>query len=664
MSASKQQDFQEHPQLETLPNPFFFPSETDNRFLLLTLIVAGSSFTVSSFTLNFWSAGALAQLAVGTAVTIIIFGLSWIRAKGFGRRKIKREAWLPFPPPTDNEDKRASLQRMAAQIQQIVQTLPDIGPRPPQFIWDENSSYRSLPVGVAFGFGKQQYVGLREGVHAAFLEPASSNKFEAVLLHELGHIGNRDVSKTIFSIVLAQTFYLIMIGVLLVFNLTFLIKAIRLIGQNELGLLWEAAKVVVGIDVRLLLVFFLVEYARSSILRVREYYADYWARAMVGASAPFIELLTTADADNVVAAQPDLPIFSRLRQQWSTVRSRLLPVHPERLQRIAALKNREHLFDLKYEMAFLASLLGGLSLNANAYLVTSAFGITDYLRQLNDLIQLNNDNVTLLAGGLLFLLVESVVWLLIGLVFLGFVLWPIAGTVGTDLQKSAISASAATGQDRWRLWVRLIRIAAVMGCGVVVGGWLAPIPNFLSLPGWLILLAPVMVVGWTAVFFLWLTPVFWFSRRLFQAHAGNKPPVLKRGIVSALATALLLPLFFPMAMLQMFIGVLIAFTDEYLASIGLITATALGLFLIGFLLQAGAWITIWGICKLLGWLSIPTCPRCQHVGQPGKSTVLTARCANCGHLLAQWLWYSPSVRLPSRQPPRRDYPPEPPPLTM
>jgi Zn-dependent protease with chaperone function len=121
----------------------------------------------------------------------------------------------------------------------------------PVFLWNPLDTSDN---GFAFGRPGRMYVYLSGGLIAGFTKERAA--FEAVLLHELAHVRNRDVSKTYFTI---ASFY------------AFLITSIPPLLYSMVGTSLSTNLHVAGSAIFLgIMVYFI----RNSVLRAREYYAD------------------------------------------------------------------------------------------------------------------------------------------------------------------------------------------------------------------------------------------------------------------------------------------------------------------------------------------------------------------------------------------------------
>lgn len=622
-------------------NPFAFPSETDTRFLLLIMIIGGSIFSVMGIFVRFWSTSTWVFILGGLGAILIVFYWAWRWAQGYANNKIKREHWEPFPPENSDPLKHASLQQMSDYIQQIISTIPELNSISPDFVWDEESVTSHLPTGMAFGFRKKQYICLREGLHPAFIQLPNSDTFNVVLLHELGHIGNRDVSKTIFSIVLGKCFFLIMIPLLILLNLTTFFNLFEKMPQFSTSETWDAIILIFGINVKLMLIFLLIDITRSSILRVREYYADARARVWLGKTKPFLQVFATRNTEQQSAYSKNSRKWKVIVFRLQNIRAKIAPMHPKTSTRIQISTKTRELFRPSYGIDFLSGFLVGLSLNGNAYFISLLFeggGILDFL---NQQIQ-NSQGAAIIIGTMVFLFLEFIIWIGIILVVIVFGIAPIVSTTGLEIQKSAF-ADHFRGDELPLLPVsKLMGLALVAGLGIVFGGWVAPVPHFLSLQGQGLLFTPLYVIGWAGILLIWMLPLRWLAGRLYSRHTGESRPAKKQKTLVLLSAFALTPMLIAMSLLQVFSGVLITFPGDFSDSV----QDWVGVVALFF--HWAIWVIGWLILVTLGWLKQPHCPSCKIIVSDQANGLLNINCVECHNPIASWARLSSPLKLPSR----------------
>jgi Zn-dependent protease with chaperone function len=596
-------------------NPFAFPSETNSRFLLLIIAVAGSTLVLVDGSIGgVIGLGVIPSFLIAVTVTVFIFIWAWQQARQDANRKIKMLNLESFPPKGLNSDEDASLKRLADYVETIATTIPEIEEIAPKFVWD---SMDHRPTGMAFGFGKQKIVLLRQGLHVAFTQLSKSNVFNAVLLHELGHLSNRDVSKTIFSITLGKAFSPTALIILGLFNIYVLLSLLgKLIAGRSLASVWKGFPVIIEINIKTFILLLLVEAIRSSILRVREYYADAYAKQCLGDSDSLIELFskensnskkmknnvhtTLSQARQIGLLKTALMIWDIVKQEF---RNKVAPLHPTHRKRIATLINNHQLFELSYEVAFFSGLLSGLALNASFVIspATSQFGQI-ILNSITQGIKDSNNGVLVFISFIVVTGIFLVYSLSIALLIVTFGLAPVVSTVGLQLQSAAYFDKLNFDKlDEKKLTSlrKLVALSFVLGIGFVLGCLLVPIPKTFSL--WKVPLLALIsyVVGWASVFFFWLLPLKGLSERVYIMHNSDEIPKRKRRWLTILSALALLPIFAAMSVVQI---LSVRTLSPEVIAIDSIASWFVILGTLGLLLSGLVWVISWGIFSKKGWL--------------------------------------------------------------
>jgi Zn-dependent protease with chaperone function len=187
--------------------------------------------------------------------------------------------------------------------------------REPRFVWNPLNAGSS---GLAFGHIGRYYVALSGGLVTQFFTDRPG--FRAVVLHELAHLRNRDVSKTYFTISLWHAF--VLVGVL-----PFLVSLVDDGWNTAFDLGW-----------RLVAMTLLVYLTRNAVLRARETYADVRASTFPGVIAPLTRILR------------GLPARS------NKLVNRAVGLHPSPEERLRALDDTGRLFGLGTFEAFGAGI--------------------------------------------------------------------------------------------------------------------------------------------------------------------------------------------------------------------------------------------------------------------------------------------------------------------
>jgi Zn-dependent protease with chaperone function len=641
-------------------NPFAFTAETDMRFLLLLLAAAGTTFGLADFTVYVLVPYFLADRTYDTlvsaisaiAIVALMFWLAHRRAHQAAQRQIASGQWVAFPPQSRDTLEQASPERMRAHVDQLVAQLPDVAAQQPRFYWNATSIDSQHQVGMAFGYRQQPYVSLNEGLHAAFLSAPRSERFQAVLLHELGHIANRDISRTTFSIELGRTFtqVTLVLAALTEGYLLFHLFRRLLSGKAEATDI-QGIGIMVQTAIGAALVIALIDILRAGILRAREYYADARAHQWLGKSTPLVDLFRrhTEQAPAPLAAAPALGLVHQApgSQQplWDQIRKHIAPLHPSADQRIETLKHPRNLFAIDLWITFVAGLLSGLALNANSLVLAALLRLGSTVNTL-----LSNSLNTQLSRGseqaifFLSLLASVLIAALAIGMFIVFFTAPLVGTVGVMVQRAVFADHSVYSAGAPLLPLhRLALVALLVGLGIVLGGTLTPASGVLTLQSRDWLLAPVFVLMWAAIVFIWLLPLRWCARVAYRSHVGAKPAVFRRRSIAVLATLAITPSFLFMMFGQ---G---AATGVDTTSI---TAEMKDVLLFGWLLSLPVSLIIWGIGAVLmwlaGWFGPARCAACDTMAR--HTTATTLHCANCGQALKPWAIVPAAITFPPLPP--------------
>lgn len=643
-------------------NPLAFPAETDMRFLLLLLAAAGTTVGLADFAIY-----VLAQYlpvddevakSIGTISAFVIMALVFIlthrRAKRAASRLIASERWSAFPPQSSDPLERASLERMRAHVDQIVAQLPGVARQPPRFYWNDTSEDSRIPAGMTFGYRGEQYVCLNDGLHAAFLSTSHPERFHSVLLHELGHIANRDVSRTTFSIELGRIFTQIALVLAMISEGYLIFHLIRrfLSGKADQADV-QGIGIVVQTAVGAALVIGLIEIIRASVLRAREYYADARARQWLGSEASLIDVFnrqpTRGSQSQTMTSPAAIGIvpWSAARLQlspWKLFRKYLAPVHPRHARRIDTLKDPRTLFEVDLGTAFVAGLLSGLALNANSLVLNLPVRFGGFVNTwLSSSLNLQMSGATALAIVVLSVLLSFLAIVMFVALFAAFFLAPLVGTVGVMVQRAAFADRIAHAGAALLPLRRLVILALLVGVGIVLGGTLTPAPGALSLQNRDWLLAPIFVFVWASVVFVWLLPLRWLAARAYRSHVGANPPVFRRRCIAVVASLAIAPL----ALFTM-LGQGTATTVDGTT----VLAEFVSGLLFAWLLSLPISFIIWGASALLmwlvGWFGPARCPMCHKAASHTKA--ITLHCSHCGHALKSWAVVPAPMQVPQLPP--------------
>lgn len=664
-------------------NPFIFPPETDLRFYLLISLIILSFIYVFQFliagTLIRWAYWPAFLLSIGAA--LVVFRRSLNLARKDAQQRINKQSLQPFPPPTKTDPLRqASLHQMDDYMHLVIDQIPIIKALNPRIVWDESSG----ETGVAFGFGTHKFVCIRKGLHDAFV--VDLEKFKSIFLHELGHLKNRDVDKTVLSIALGRSYFPVMLVVLSLLDAYWAWAAVEKIASGQdLTSLWEGGLVIATINFQIILIMVFVEIIRSSILRVREYYADARARLWMGKPDPFFCVFAVSKhkKDESLVAEESNSTYSRLplwfHKLCQKTRKSLLALHPTSKRRIETLRHPDWLFAPSYEMTFFAGVLAGLVINVSLLL---AIVVTDVWNYLRDFV----DTDTLAWGGILtnflILVFDTILKGFTALIPVFLTCFAISSTTGLQIQAASLSDNVAGASHVWITPKRLAKLSCTLSLGFVLGCLLAPTGTLLSL--WLPLpglftqgLLPLLIsllLLWAGVFGLWMLQVHWFSRQLYPRHVGEVSPRNKQRFLVVTSAIALAPVFSSASLSQVFFGLRrLCSSPHFPNHTSWLCPESLSqaefgqwivlIIILGLILQSIVWGIAFLVMTRLHWLKPTRCTNCGNIIAVSHKRKITVdeTCPHCNAPLRMWM-HSPPPLPTISLPPLPELGDQPPPL--
>lgn len=635
-------------------NPLVFPAETNGRFTLLVLSAFFLTFWIVTFTASALftrTTGRLpllsilqGQNAVNNEVmagTDDVYSLSneELAALVEGWRDVHLENWkLYFLEGSPSFLWVMLLLGISGVIYRITpafirwrQGLRPFATENDRAMWDSychivaetgldftptillDNFYMGEPSGQAFGRKHNYQLRLTAG---QLLHIRSREKFKALIAHELGHLANGDVERTYFAQAIWLAFILVVVGVILTaliieffipaqeptVNVRDLFQPLSLIGTvGIVTLIW----------VRL--------------LRIREFYADWWA-------------VQWNTEQTWKAILQDKSEKEERRPWWRRIR----PFEPSARSRYEMLEKPLKLFRVSWDLP----LLVGVTL---AYLVVSVplfvfhvfilitFGLeVVFYTFLPSLLSFS-------VGGqfvflLVFLFIRLGLPLLAFSLALGVMAYTLVHTLGVQVQRETM-ADLAEGVHQIRSYGKLLVPAGVLSIGLQIGFFISPLNSLRLRGGWaLVWLLFCMILVW-----LWLA----FTRALTQitigSHVGSAKPVRWQSFINKLSTGSLVVVLFPVA--SVFVTGLIFNSQPTLLETGMITGdspiifwlmTNLVLLLIAVAYVAVALIII-AVLYLWRFARTPLpCPECEE--PVAQRIVIGQVCQHCHTLLAPWAY--------------------------
>ncbi|MBD2683127.1 MULTISPECIES: M48 family metalloprotease [Nostoc] len=345
-------------------NPFVFPSETTIRFVLLIVSVIGASlFIYSVLYLRYLEKQGELELLFNQAKECLSLSFPTPSIQNLEKLQVASNAFEQCKQPVEREFLKAAwlavggvgivlslatiiyslfpffmirLEGMAAFDKQsaievhLKKLCTEMGIAPPPIFLQKPIS-RALG-GRAFGSLGQYYVVLPAGLIKWFSQDREA--FNAVLLHELSHLRNKDVDKTYFSVAAGCAF---VIAALIPFAFSLLSNS----GAELFNASWR-------VIVLVLLVYLTV----AAVVRSREFYADVRASTHPGSTALNRVLITFLKPKHpgwqtaLISLLEHLPFVRHNHWQFA------FQFHPEPSERCSKLQKTDGLFQIDFWIAF------------------------------------------------------------------------------------------------------------------------------------------------------------------------------------------------------------------------------------------------------------------------------------------------------------------------
>ena len=349
---------QAQPERRPRLNPFAFPSDTAFRFGLLVAAVLGSNLYVWQWiaTSTRFDAEHVQEIqgclaVVGTdAFTPCVnelyrYQVGWMLGGSAALLAVAAALMFATPLWITRRRRLRPLTRddAPAVVERVAELAREQELDPPRLFWNPLDASSG---GLAFGHPGRYSIAVGGGL--VVRHTTDRPAFDAVVRHELGHIRNRDVGITYFTLAVWYAF-------LAVAAVPFLVTA------ADAGATWSATWRIAALSA-------LVYLTRNAVLRSRELYADLRASVHDGRNGAL---------RRVLQGLPESP-GNRLVH--------LRSVHPRPEQRLAALDDTRPLFPLGALVAFAAGLTATVAFDSVASLLSTYFNDAFDLRFLAGLV--------------------------------------------------------------------------------------------------------------------------------------------------------------------------------------------------------------------------------------------------------------------------------------
>lgn len=582
-------------------------------------------------------------------------------------RRIRRQQRLrpltDFSHPERADDVELSIRRLAAEVRVEPPTtvLLRMGEYNDGQVFGRPGSY--LLRLNARPYGKRisalDFLWMRRG----------REDFRALVLHELGHLANRDVGRSYIAQATWTVFLGLVIGPLLVLSawLQLMPLAQALWDGPPRGWTWTGVGLWSGQNFGLLLIqiILLILIQRASLAavwRTREFYAD-WRVVRWGAGDQLKKMLSApreqpqTDRSRWVSAQERLPLpLGTLLQRLREWLGREWGVHTSRQERLAQLNDPTRLFDVSPGLAFhtgvlLAFVQVGLTFLA-LYLGLSLVEILDAaIWSLAGIVIDWPAPLNRIAYLWIMVVLRMVVPGLIASSLLFVTAYLASASLGRQIQRAALIDLIPKAGRPWG-YMQLWKPALWLAAGLELGFWVIPMGVFSirDLPS--LMLIPIWIGVFAALTWVWLAYARTLSQRVIGTQGGTRLPKWKRRLVTGCSIVALWMLHLPMLYARntiMTVGAAGRLSPAFAQQIPnfegmtrLFGFVVVLLLMLGLVLFAG-----WALLTLgaaWAWTSRQPrcCPVCSKV--PEGVLVVGRRCTACYHHLAPWLYMEPGRR--------------------
>lgn len=473
-----------------------------------------------------------------------------------------------------------------------------------------SNSYTNIDAQV-FGTKNRYVIGLSWSMR--FLVRKKRETFKAIILHEIAHIINKDISQTYFA--------------LSVFCSTFLFTFIPFLYIS----IW--AKISIGTPVEKIIInysraaiTFLVLYAiLAGLIKTRELYAD-WRVTLWGYKGELQKIFEDH-------------IGKRKKIIWE-----ILGLHPSSIARLDSLNEPQLLTKIKNDLPLITGILagyvfGGLEsssseLNPLIGAIVSLIHSNVYISFIDFSLQSNYFSPFITN----FLYYIDHFFFVVGYWVMYYLIWSlpaflIANTLGVEVQRSIILGWVNRKQRQYSA-LRLLFFAFLVAFGMEFGHFTAFFSVYYQNDYWysnLQLFAFELtssIVVAILIMWIWLISLRRMTIIVFGSYIGSAPPTLRQKIFNFCSAIWLFILYVPWQSIRRapLIGV-----SEYQTQVNF---TQLFICIILAVLLAIFASVIVLFFKLLKVVKPSTCPVCN---QPVKSTnFIDKTCGNCNYNLSSW----------------------------
>lgn len=466
----------------------------------------------------------------------------------------------------------------------------------------------------AFGYTKRSMLRVDNGLR--ILVSKNVQKFRSIILHEMGHFVNNDVSRMYVARSLWRTaLFLFAIPTIILIIITFLSGIWSKISDgistdDLLKIFFTNIPVTLTLLFAIAGSFGIIYMILKSLVRVREYYAD-WRAASVGAKEGLTELFN-----------------ERMKYEKDTPFYKFLGWHPTWNDRLRIIKNPSELFILRKDIPFFVGILIPISLNSFFTFAQIGYTLVGLFSGLSLLVTQNY---------LLNLISTLLSFIMMGVFcFTPFAIstYLISSSLGLQVQRNIVSSLALSSAKDFN-FMDLIITSLLMTLGIIAGSMLIPYFSILTklvdinLVDFATDKLPLLILTFMIAFIanlLWLFYIKFFTPLVYRRYIKNKLPTLPYLIFTISSSLLLAILYLPGATF---------FFQIYSQKIEVVNS----LIKILLILTPVLYLFYFAITGIVLWIynrTITKCPFCNERLEEGN--LLGRTCVNCHALLGEWIF--------------------------
>lgn len=373
------------------------------------------------------------------------------------------------------------------------------------------------------------------------------------------------------------------------------------------------------VSLHVLAILLIIELIRRSILRGREHDADLRTALLWNTGEPLRALFV----EETRTATP--PLLDRLARYWRK--------HPTAAERRNVLDHPDQALEIGPDIPFLAGLLfgnlvgGALFVTSVIVLVTDALGILMTESILAGMVRSHG-----LAYALgLYYPVNFAVWnsliFIAAFTLLLMMSYLLAGTLGVQVQRESVLQMIQG--DRPHPYRALLKPALLAAVGFEAGLILLPMaPSMFG--QFRVLIGLILWIPFAALpFWAWLSVIRLFARRLLGTYVAERTPARELRILKWASTILLWPLILILLAGQFWIWPFM----QVIKGMGALAMGSAGL--LGFFFLLALMLLGLAVREVRREERPPVCPHC---GEKSERASVTACCKTCGNNLAPWLF--------------------------